>query len=554
MTTTTPTTATSTATSATRIRRALSTALGTSLAVAALAAPAPAQAQQAVANTDANTVRAIGSRAAGGLTAPGVRFVDDWELSLTWNHDGVPVRVIAPLDVVRGGTRSEEVDLVQARDTLVLRGAIAMGSRVELFGALPILLHQATRNGEQIEGPDARSSALGDHRVGARLHLFAPTGAFLWSAGAVVIAPTGDPELMFGGENTRLGLFTTIGVAPSDRYDIQLHTGFTQNDSAVIGDQIFGDFVDVSLLGRVKAGSATFMLGVLGNVVTADAPESASVERVGLEIEAGVRLFHDDLFLDFGGAYGAIDNGLTPMWRAQFALGVQGVFDHSGRDRDQDGVADQDDLCQHVAEDLDGFEDDDGCPEADNDGDGIADAWDHCPTLAEDMDGVADQDGCPENDADSDAILDEDDACPEAAEDYDGFEDTDGCPESGVLEVAQRAPEVDEPAPDTHAIYFDSGSAVLSPTAMEQLRQIAWLALESGRGLHIVGHADERGDATLNTTLSEQRANAARTALLEAGLPEARVTMSGAGSSQPIAPSTNFGLTLNRRVTFEWVD
>jgi outer membrane protein OmpA-like peptidoglycan-associated protein len=358
---------------------------------------------------------------------------------------------------------------------------------------------------------------------------------------------------MFGAESTRLGLFSTIGIAPSERYDVQLHTGFTQNDSAVVGDQIFGDFVDVSLLGRVHAGPASFMLGVLGNIVTADAPESTSVERAGVEIEAGSRLQHNGLFVDAGGAFGPLDNGLTPLWRAQVTLGVTGIFDHTDRDRDQDGVPDQDDVCQHVAEDLDGFEDDDGCPEADNDGDGIADAWDRCPTTAEDFDQVADSDGCPEDDEDADAIADSDDACPEAAEDFDGFEDDDGCPESGVAGVADRQRRAPETS-DSYAIYFDTDLAVLTLTAMEQLRQIASIALDTGRGLHIVGHADERGDSALNATLSEQRANAARGALIEAGVSPDRITMSGEGSSQPIAPSTEFGLTLNRRVTFEWVD
>jgi len=65
-------------------------------------------------------------------------------------------------------------------------------------------------------------------------------------------------------------------------------------------------------------------------------------------------------------------------------------------DADGDGIADGTDLCPSVAEDLDGYEDADGCPEPDNDGDGIADVKDKCPTVAEDFNGVQDQDGCPE--------------------------------------------------------------------------------------------------------------------------------------------------------------
>lgn len=48
-------------------------------------------------------------------------------------------------------------------------------------------------------------------------------------------------------------------------------------------------------------------------------------------------------------------------------------------DTDGDGLANGDDRCAEAAEDRDGFDDDDGCPEPDNDGDGISDAADRCP-------------------------------------------------------------------------------------------------------------------------------------------------------------------------------
>jgi outer membrane protein OmpA-like peptidoglycan-associated protein len=65
-------------------------------------------------------------------------------------------------------------------------------------------------------------------------------------------------------------------------------------------------------------------------------------------------------------------------------------------DFDHDGIADGADLCPHDAEDVDGFEDQDGCPDPDNDRDGIPDASDRCPDAAEIFNGVDDQDGCPD--------------------------------------------------------------------------------------------------------------------------------------------------------------
>ena len=65
-------------------------------------------------------------------------------------------------------------------------------------------------------------------------------------------------------------------------------------------------------------------------------------------------------------------------------------------DTDGDGVIDEQDKCIDQSEDVDGFEDGDGCPDPDNDGDEIADGDDACPDEAENVDSWDDEDGCPE--------------------------------------------------------------------------------------------------------------------------------------------------------------
>ena len=99
------------------------------------------------------------------------------------------------------------------------------------------------------------------------------------------------------------------------------------------------------------------------------------------------------------------------------------------KDTDGDGIADRDDACAEQPEDVDGFEDDDGCPDRDNDGDGVPDVDDRCPVVAEDRDGFQDGDGCPEEDNDGDGLRDAADGCPDSPEDVDGFQDADGCPD-----------------------------------------------------------------------------------------------------------------------------
>ena len=117
------------------------------------------------------------------------------------------------------------------------------------------------------------------------------------------------------------------------------------------------------------------------------------------------------------------------------------------KDRDGDTLIDEDDQCPTVAEDLDGFEDSDGCPDADNDGDLVPDEADKCPDVAEDPDGFEDTDGCPELDNDKDGINDDRDACPSEPETKNNYKDEDGCPdeadtdEDGVPDAKDKCPQ-----------------------------------------------------------------------------------------------------------------
>jgi outer membrane protein OmpA-like peptidoglycan-associated protein len=113
---------------------------------------------------------------------------------------------------------------------------------------------------------------------------------------------------------------------------------------------------------------------------------------------------------------------------ATISLGITFIFGATS-DNDGDGIIGSKDECPDAAEDFDGFEDHDGCPDYDNDGDGIPDHLDKCPDLAEDFDGFEDHDGCPDNDNDRDGIPDDEDECRDIPEDFDGYLDSDGCPD-----------------------------------------------------------------------------------------------------------------------------
>lgn len=246
-------------------------------------------------------------------------------------------------------------------------------------------------------------------------------------------------------------------------------------------------------------------------------------------------------------------------------------------DNDTDGILDADDQCPLKPEDKDGFTDEDGCPDEDNDGDGILDAEDRCPRDPEDKDGFTDEDGCPDLDNDSDGITDADDKCPNEAEDKDGFADDDGCPDcdndgDGVLEcptVVDKCPASAANTPDgcpqyklvtvtetkieiKQTIYFATNKARIKPISFPLLNEVVQ-ALKDNPGIkvRIEGHTDSRGSDRSNMRLSQARASAVRDYLIKGGIDKDRMIAQGYGETVPIADNrTDAGRAQNRRVEF----
>jgi outer membrane protein OmpA-like peptidoglycan-associated protein len=176
----------------------------------------------------------------------------------------------------------------------------------------------------------------------------------------------------------------------------------------------------------------------------ADEVEQEAQLSNALEWDVGVRwaLPWYDLHVEGGLGSGLVSGFGTPDFRL-FA-GVR--WAPVEKDRDDDGVLDADDACPSDPEDADGYQDSDGCPDADNDSDGLPDADDQCPDEAEDVDGFADNDGCPDGDNDEDGVADADDKCPDEA----GSPDQQGCPVrdrdgDGVPDEADECPDEQGP-------------------------------------------------------------------------------------------------------------
>lgn len=250
-------------------------------------------------------------------------------------------------------------------------------------------------------------------------------------------------------------------------------------------------------------------------------------------------------------------------------------------DKDGDGIADDVDRCPTDPEDKDSFQDEDGCPELDNDNDKFMDTVDACPNDPEDFDNWQDGDGCPEADNDSDGFLDPVDKCPNEAEDMNGIEDTDGCPESdtdgdGIKDTVDKCPLEpetkndyldDDGCPDTkpqnvrvtkekieisQKIFFEVNKTIIKPVSFGILNEVAQVLKDYPNiSIRIEGHTDSDGTDAYNLTLSQGRAEAVMQYMVGQGIDPKRMVAQGFGESRPIDTNrTSAGKANNRRVEF----
>jgi outer membrane protein OmpA-like peptidoglycan-associated protein len=262
-------------------------------------------------------------------------------------------------------------------------------------------------------------------------------------------------------------------------------------------------------------------------------------------------------------------DGASPNF--EFLIGIE--LQVGNKDTDGDGLLDKDDACPEAPEDVDGFEDADGCPDNDNDADGLADTADECPMEAEDADGFEDDNGCPDPDNDGDGILDDPDECP----DEPGPGATRGCPDTDgdrVPDSRDKCPEKPGPAnlnAVTHdgcpervvvkgdrieileKVFFETGSAVIKEESYGLLDDVAKVLVDHPNILkvEIGGHTDSQGSAGYNRRLSQSRSDSVREYLIKANVAAGRLTARGYGEDTPIADNgTEEGRSENRRVEF----
>ncbi len=251
---------------------------------------------------------------------------------------------------------------------------------------------------------------------------------------------------------------------------------------------------------------------------------------------------------DFGQQIGTSD--------MRIVVGV-GVKQEPQKDSDMDGLDDKRDFCRHEPEDLDSFEDMDGCPEWDNDLDDIVDFLDRCPNIKEDRDFFEDMDGCPDWDNDLDGIVDEKDICPLAPEDFDGINDMDGCPDEEVIPENAVKVKKGKLISTGKAFFFDKETNVLLPQSKDAIAAV----IKALRGdskiskIAIEVHIDISHGESVVLEITNIRAKAIYDALVEGGIATERLSYKGFGASQPIAPNTTAeGRAMNSRINIRIVE
>ena len=496
-----------------------------------------------------------------------------------------------PLHVLNETTDKVTADLIKYQVNMNLQFAIGLWDRIELGIGLPITVAQDSDDLTLLGHAPGKSvgSGFGDIRIIPKVRI-ATLGPIALAAAIPFTAPTGSEEDFLGEDGATV---TPTGVVSLDtgRVNAGINFGYRARNertftlSAEQGPIQIDD--EVVLSAGVKVAVINKRLDLLADVFLTISTHEQDREEVPAEILAGARIYLPRGFIaDVGAGPGLTSGAGTPVFRVLAGVGYQykadeppppatdpdpdgdgilgdkdrcpgvaedmdGFEDEDGcpdLDNDKDGIPDLRDKCPLRPEDMDGFEDEDGCPDLDNDKDGIPDLRDKCPLKPEDMDGIGDEDGCPETDFDNDRILDPDDKCPTKPEVYNKVDDEDGCPDESNAPVRIKHKHIKVPP-----VYFAFDKDIILEKSYPLLRLVAEVIKANDwiKKLRVEGHTDDLGVGIYNLDLSERRAASVVRFLVNEGIAASRLESLGLGETKPAADNESpTGRAKNRRVIF----
>jgi len=319
--------------------------------------------------------------------------------------------------VLRSPTGSVSARPLENQLGLDVAASLGLGTRGEVGLRVPTFLYEQGSGGlapTVISSGKVPASGFGDLALAGKGALLTnDRGGFGLAALGELTLPTGAKTGFMGdsGPTVTARVLADVSLLVAS---LQASVGYTLRTSHVewpagsAGSVVFGDEIpwtlgilmrpavlhaidpnglqvwEVALHGSLPAGpTPPFGLGNGGSSALSPVLLALS-DRVGLGR-------YQDAFLLAGVDLG-LDHAVgVPAIRATVAFG----FRFAGHDQDGDGIPDDLDQCPRIAEDHDGFEDADGCPEADNDEDGIVDAEDACPNVPGAQSTDPSKNGCP---------------------------------------------------------------------------------------------------------------------------------------------------------------
>jgi outer membrane protein OmpA-like peptidoglycan-associated protein len=511
-----------------------------------------------------------------------------WNVGLSVNYADKPLNFLNP--------RSDEFvnALVRSQVRMDLMGAVGLFERLEVGVVLPVTL-QSSEPAPQVDPSFSQgvgSGGIGDLRLVPKLRLLGGEDSGV-AVTVPVVLPTAGGKDFLGGSG--VGVQPRLVAEYGQRLRLAANVGLDFRGAQQLrnlrtGNQLaygVGAELPFTLRGMPLSAEAT-LVGALGL-------KEQDTEERPLELLAALKYRSTGgLAVHLGAGPGLTRGYGTPGFRLLAGLSYSPPASREPRpmapaapvDTDGDGREDGVDGCPTQAEDLDGFQDADGCPEPDNDQDGIADASDRCVSEPETKNAHEDADGCPDEappvDTDADGRVDNKDGCPKAAEDLDGFEDADGCPEpdndrdglADTVDACPAQPEVingvkdEDGCPDLgkvkvlvdgerililEKVYFATNRDVILSRSYPLLRQVAAVLRANPQleRVRVEGHTDNRGSDVKNLDLSMRRAASVKAFLVNEGIALDRLESKGFGESQPVDTNrTAKGRENNRRVEF----
>ena len=494
-----------------------------------------------------------------------------------------------PLVLVYPDGREESV--VSKQFSTRLHGGVTLGETARIDVQVPVY-PAVVVNG-------VRDFTLGDIGIGALIpvvELGEGTDTFAFALKPTIWLPSGSADAYVTTGSVRGGLVAAIGGRSND-LSWRVNAGLDVGRKAALEDLEFGSAFDAGGGVAYHVNDDLHVGAELTSVVTLTGDSAWNKNPVEGHVYTGWN--HDSGFaVDFGLGTGIIAGVGAPDYRV--ALGLSYRDPGTGMDRDKDGIVDGDDRCPDDPEDMDSFQDEDGCPDNDNDADGILDVDDDCANDPEDKDGFEDEDGCPDLDNDQDGVPDVTDECPNDPGDaeFAGCPNKDGdaladkddqCPdEPGPLATkgcpdrdGDLVPDFRDECPDdpiaveadprrsngcpskivvtTEAIvildkvYFQTNKATIKKVSYDILNDVAQVMLDNPdiTLLEVAGHTDNVGNDASNLDLSQRRAESVREYIIAKGVDPERLVAKGYGETTPIDTNkTTTGKANNRRVEF----